>query len=68
LLLSVAACGGGGEGNEQIDSSTGAIVRSTSNGGRDQVVLLYGIRTSGATILCSGSYKRRRTVLEWLLR
>ena len=63
LLLSVAACGSGGEGNEQIDSTTGAIVRSTSNGGRDQVVLLYGIRTSGATILCSGSYYAPRVVV-----
>src|SRR4051794_20051389 len=60
-LLSVAACGG--EGNEDLDAKTDEIIRSTSNGGRDQVVLLWGIRNDGTQILCSGTYYAPRVVL-----
>ena len=59
-LLTVAACGGG---NEEVDSTTGEIVRSTSNGGRDQVVLIFTISNIGGVTLCSGSYYAPRVVL-----
>ncbi len=59
--MSVAACGG--EGNEESEAKTGEIIRATSNGGRDQVVLLYGVLNNGGRILCSGSYYAPRVVV-----
>ncbi|MEI9952701.1 MAG: trypsin-like serine protease [Pseudomonadota bacterium] len=61
LLVSIAACGG--EGNEDFETKTGEIIRPTSNGGRDQVVMLYGVRFNGFTIKCSGSYYAPRVVV-----
>ncbi len=62
LLLAVPACGSG-EGNEALQTKTDAIIRSTSNGGRDQVVMLYGVKGDGSTITCSGSYYAPRVVV-----
>jgi len=59
-LFAASACGGT---NEDTDTNTAEIIRSTSNGGRDQVVLLYGIKYDGTQILCSGSYYAPRVVL-----
>ena len=59
-LLSIAACG---EEDEGIETETGDIIRATSNGGRDQVVMLYGVLFSGGTIICSGSYYAPRVVV-----
>jgi len=59
-LLTVAACGGG---SEEVDSTTGEIVRSTSNGGRDQVVLVYSVLNTGKVLICSGSYYAPRVVV-----
>ncbi|MEI9942438.1 MAG: trypsin-like serine protease [Pseudomonadota bacterium] len=61
LLLSVAACGG--EGNDGVETKTSEIIRATSGGGRDQVVMLYGVRNNGAIIICSGSYYAPRVVV-----
>jgi hypothetical protein len=59
-LFSVVACSGS---NEDVETKTGEIIRATSNGGRDQVVLLLGIRGDGSRMLCSGSYYAPRVVL-----
>jgi len=59
-LLAVAACG---EPNEELDTKTGEIIRSTSNGGRDQVVMVYAVRGDGGRTLCSGSYYAPRVVV-----
>ena len=60
-LLSVAACG---EDDQGLDTETGEIVRATSNGGRDQVVMLYGVLNNGGRIICSGSYYAPRVVVS----
>lgn len=59
-LLSIAACSGG---NEDVDTKSGEIIRATSNGGRDQVVMLYGVLGDGSRIRCSGSYYAPRVVV-----
>jgi Trypsin len=59
-LLSVAACGEDGQG---IETESSDIIRATSNGGRDQVVMLYGVLFGGGTIICSGSYYAPRVVV-----
>lgn len=61
-LLSVAACG---EGDQEIETQTqpGEIIRATSSGGRDQVVMLYGVKGDSSTIICSGSYYAPRVVV-----
>jgi len=64
MLLSVAACGGAGEGNESLDTKTGEIIRPTSNTGRDQVVMIYATDYSGQAVsICSGSYYGPRVVV-----
>jgi hypothetical protein len=60
-LFSVAACG---EIDDGVETKTGEIIRATSNGGRDQVVMLYGLLFNGGTIICSGSYYAPRVVLS----
>jgi hypothetical protein len=60
-LLFFAACGEGGEG---IDTNQDEIIRATSNGGRDQVVMLYGTGFGGGNIvICTGSYYAPRVVV-----
>ena len=59
-LLSLAACG---EIDDGVEGQTGDIIRATSNGGRDQVVMLYGVLTSGGREFCSGSYYAPRVVV-----
>ena len=44
-LLSIAGCG---EIDDGVGTQTGDIIRATSNGGRDQVVMLYGVLTNGS--------------------
>lgn len=60
LLSSMSGCSAG---SEDIDANTGEIIRSTSNGGRDQVVMLYGVLGNGGRIICSGSYFAPRVVV-----
>ena len=60
-LLSVAACGEADDGSE---TQNGDIIRATSNGGRDQVVMLYGVLGNGGRIICSGSYYAPRVVVS----
>jgi hypothetical protein len=66
LLLTTVGCSSA-EGNEQLDGKTGAksdeIIRATSNGGRDQVVMLYGVLGDGRIMTCSGSYYAPRVVV-----
>jgi hypothetical protein len=45
------------------ETKTDTIIRPTANGGRNEVVLLYGIRGNGSWIICSGSYYAPRVVL-----
>jgi secreted trypsin-like serine protease len=59
-LLSVAACG---EVDDGIGTQSSDIIRATSNGGRDQVVMLYGVLTNGSREFCSGSYYAPRVVV-----
>jgi len=59
-LVSVAACG---EADEAVETQSGEIIRATSNGGRDQVVMLYGVKGDSSTIICSGSYYAPRVVV-----
>ncbi|HET7538242.1 MAG TPA: trypsin-like serine protease [Polyangiaceae bacterium] len=61
LLSSLGACSG--QGMEESDSKSGEIIRATSNGGRDQVVMLYGVLGNGTHLFCSGSYYAPRVVL-----
>jgi hypothetical protein len=58
--VSVAACG---EADEAVETQSGEIIRATSNGGRDQVVMLYGVKGDSSTIICSGSYYAPRVVV-----
>ena len=44
-------------------TKSGEIIRATSTGGRDQVVMLYGVLGNGGTIRCSGSYYAPRVVV-----
>jgi len=60
-LLSVAACGDMDAG---VEMDTDGIIRATSTGGRDQVVMLYGVLFSGGTIICTGSYYAPRVVVS----
>jgi hypothetical protein len=59
-LLSVAGCGGV---SEETETKTDEIIRATSNGGRDQVVMLYGVTNNGGRLICSGSYYAPRVVV-----
>jgi len=61
-LLTALGCSSA-EGNEQLDSKSNEIIRATSNGGRDQVVMFYGVRYSGKVTICSGSYYAPRVVV-----
>ena len=65
LLSSVGACGGVANdgGSEVFDSKSDEVVRATGNGGRDQVVMLYGIKDDNTLIICSGSYYAPRVVV-----
>ena len=62
LLLTAVGCSSA-EGNEQFDTKSGEIIRPTSNTGRDQVVLVYGLRSTGQVTICSGSYYAPRVVV-----
>jgi hypothetical protein len=64
-LLAVAGCSGGSEGldNEEIGTQADEIIRATSNGGRDQVVMLYGVTGDGGRSFCTGSYYAPRVVV-----
>src|SRR6187431_1602790 len=62
LLLTAVGCSGA-EGNEQLDAKSDEIIRATSNTGRDQVVMFYGVRYSGGVAICTGSYYAPRVVV-----
>lgn len=59
-LLSVVGCSAG---SEDVESKRDEIIRSTSLGGRDQVVLLYAYRGDGGRTLCTGTYYAPRVVV-----
>jgi hypothetical protein len=59
-LLSVAACG---DDQQRIATETGDIIRATSNGGRNEVVMIYGVLTNGGRSFCTGSYYAPRVVV-----
>jgi hypothetical protein len=59
-LLSVAACSDLDDG---VQSQDDGIIRATSSGGRDQVVMLYGVLGNGSREFCSGSYYAPRVVV-----
>jgi hypothetical protein len=59
-LLSIAGCGQIDDGAETHSDD---IIRATSNGGRDQVMMLYGVLTNGTREFCSGSYYAPRVML-----
>jgi hypothetical protein len=56
----MAACGDNGDA---FETQGDAILRPTANGGRNEVVMIYGTLTNGGRILCSGSYFAPRVVL-----
>jgi hypothetical protein len=58
-LLLATACSDGSEGVETKDDS---VIRATSNGGRNEVVMLY-IPVGNGKRSCSGSYYAPRVVL-----
>jgi hypothetical protein len=60
-LLAVAGCGE--EPSAEVETQTSDIIRATSNGGRDQVVMLYGVLGNGTREFCSGSYYAPRVVV-----
>lgn len=66
-LMSVAACsaGAGAAGEEEglLGTKSEAIIRATSNTGRDQVVLFYGVLLNGQVEICTGSYYAPRVVV-----
>jgi len=62
VLSSISACGVDGT-DEEIGSKSSEIIRATSNGGRDQAVMLYIITGSGGIMYCTGSYYAPRVVL-----
>jgi hypothetical protein len=66
-VLVTAALGGCGESQDDAtETKSDAIIRATSNGGRNEVVMLYGVvstSTGTATRTCSGSYYAPRVVL-----
>jgi hypothetical protein len=64
-VLSVAGCSAGNEGidDEAVGTQTDDIIRATSNGGRDQVVMLYGVTGNGGRMYCTGSYYAPRVVV-----
>ena len=59
-LALMAACG---EGSDSFQTEGDGILRPTATGGRNEVVLLYGVLNTGGRILCSGSYYAPRVVL-----
>ena len=61
VLLSVSACSG--EETEDVGAKSSEIIRATSNGGRDQAVMLYGVLGNGGRIYCTGSYYAPRVVV-----
>jgi len=64
-LAMAAACAGepGEQLDTNLDTKTGEIIRATSSGGRDQVVMIYGVLTNGTREFCTGSYYAPRVVV-----
>jgi hypothetical protein len=64
VLLSISACSvESGEGSEDVGAKTAEIIRATSNGGRDQAVMLYVVTGSGGTVYCTGTLYAPRVVV-----
>jgi hypothetical protein len=62
-LSFVASCSDAGG---ELGAEQGEIIRATSNGGRDQVVMIYATAIAGGQIVhrtCSGSYYAPRVVV-----
>ncbi len=64
-LVSAAGCSSAGidESRESAGTQGDGIIRATSNGGRDQVVMLYGVTGDGGRTYCTGSYYAPRVVV-----
>ena len=61
-LALMAACG---EADPNVDTTQDDIIRATSNGGRNEVVMLYGVGFGGGNnLICSGSYYAPRVVVS----
>jgi hypothetical protein len=70
-LLAVGGCGeesitGSSGGGDDLENRTGAIIRPTAQGGRNEVVMIYATAISGGRFItrtCSGSYFAPRVVM-----
>src|SRR5450432_3588361 len=67
LAAIAAACSSGAVGSdgnvENVGSSQEAIIGPSTNGGRNEVVMLYMTLTTGGTRTCSGTYFAPRVVI-----
>jgi hypothetical protein len=61
-LLAITGCSAG-DGTVDVETKTDEIIRATSNGGRDQVVMLYAVTGDGGRVFCTGSYYAPRVVV-----
>lgn len=61
VLSTITACGV--ESSETVGEKNSDIIRAASDGGRDQVVMLYAVTGQGGRVYCTGSYYAPRVVV-----